>query len=582
MPYAKGWPSFGRRVVGRLSFSATLAGAALIAAFGLEASEIVVPLSPGSERLKVTGVPFLNEEVHEAVLVEDGLFLRPENPFVWSVVATGDNSFSVTAAASPSEFDHAVLTIWNWHNHPVGQWKVGTAAEQRFVFQTKNRGAWLLTLDGYREEKCTARLVRSFAVTPDLNSVRENWRDDEFFLGVCAFPGRYHWRINGSATLPEAISEKDARALEATLMARLGFQVVRTDESMEMGDRLTPRGPYRFNFDRMDASVNAYTSRGFSLALQLMNAPDWATTSPYRDLDSSLWRYPKKEEPQRAYTHSVVERYGQSARLVQIFNEPDQVDFWSGTPEEYLRHFRFSREEIQDALPKIPVVNGGLSLADPERTELFISELGKELPLVAYHSHGYLAELIEDHDTILRMHRDAGLPEPKIINTEMGVDAWRLDQERRKGEILPQKVLYCWASRHSGALLFGSRMTLGPKRVSQDFGFLDHWFCPRFVYGSMAALIETLDGASFEKVLSEEEGFYAYQFRRKEDTIVAAFSTKEEGTKSVHVSGGDWEWVDPMGNRSAIQPASDGVVVLTLDGYPRYLAGKGDVKITLP
>lgn len=545
-------------------------------------AEISVSLSPNDERLKVTGVPFLNENIHEAVSPESGLWLAAEKPFLWSAVASRNTSFPVTAHVSREAFDHAVLTIWNWHNHPIGQWQIAGGKEERFVFQLESRGVYLLTLDGYRGKECAARLVRSFAVTGDLKQLREVWKDDEFFLGVCTFPGRYHWTIAGSATLPAGITETDARELEASLMDRLGFQVVRTDESMEMGDRVTLDGPYRFQFDRMDAAVDAYTSRGFSLALQLMNAPDWATTSEYRDVDSFLWRYPKQEEPQRAYTRSLVERYGQSARLVQIFNEPDQVDFWSATPQEYLHHFRFSRKEVRNVLPETPVVNGGLSLADPERSEFLIRELGKELPFIAYHSHGYLAELKEDHETILRMHRDAGLPEPKVINTEMGVDGWRLDQERRKGEILPQKVLYCWASGHTGALLFGSRMTLGPNRVSQDFGFLDHWFCPRFVYGSMAALVETLGGATFEKVISEQDGVYIYQFSRGEDNIVAAFSTAEKQAVSFRKSGSDFSLVDPMGNQTPIQPDGNDNISLSLNGYPIYLFGRGELAYDSP
>jgi hypothetical protein len=180
------------------------------------------------------------------------------------------------------------------------------------------------------------------------------------------------------------------------------------------------------------------------------------------------------------------------------------------------------------------------------------------------------------------MHRDAGLPEPKVINTEMGVDGWRLDQERRKGEILPQKVLYCWASGHTGALLFGSRMTLGPNRVSQDFGFLDHWFCPRFVYGSMAALVETLGGATFEKVISEQDGVYIYQFSRGEDTSVAAFSTAEKQVVSFRKSGSDFSLVDPMGNQTPIQPGGNDTISLSLNGYPIYLFGRGELAYDSP
>ncbi|MDF1860525.1 MAG: hypothetical protein P1U87_09940 [Verrucomicrobiales bacterium] len=542
-----------------------------------EEVSIDVAVFPDFPRIPVTGVPFLNESIPEAVAPEQGLSIEPEKPFEWSRISSGTTPFPITVRIAKEPFDRGVLTLWNWHNHPIGQWKLESGGSHRFRFNVSGNGVYLLTLDGYRGDQCVRRLVRSFAVTPDLNRARETWKREEFFLGICGFPGRYHWSYQGTPTLPAGIEEQEARDLEASLMARLGFQVMRTDESMEMGDRTAPDQPYRFDFRRMDAVVEAYTSRGFSLALQLMNAADWAIAPAYAEVTQPSWRFPRREEPQRAYVRALVERYGKKARLVQVFNEPDQVDFWSGEPAEFVRHYEFSKEEVREVLPDIPVISGGYSLVDPERTEFFVKTLKGKIDFPAYHSHGLLKDLIEDHETIQRMHREAGYDSPRYLNTEMGFDGWRLDQERRKGEIVPQKALYCWASGHAGVLLFGSRMTLGPNRVSQDFGFLDHWFCPRFVYGSMTAMVSTLEGASFEKALQNHDGIYAYAFRRGGERIVAAFTTNEEAKVRFETNDRSVVLIDPMGNSRAA--LSEGGVTLTLDGYPRYLISSGDVAL---
>jgi hypothetical protein len=563
----------------RLSLAAVSASILTVLFLGgtsqAEESSIEFAVSPGLARLPVTGVPFLNEAIPEAVAREQGLSIEPEKPFEWSRISSGTTPFPIVVRIAKETFDRGVLTLWNWHNHPVGQWQLESGGSKRFRFDVSGNGVYLLTLDGYRGDQCVRRLVRSFAVTPDLNRARETWKKEEFFLGICGFPGRYHWSFQGIPTLPSGIEEEEARDLEASLMARLGFQVIRTDESMEMGDRIAPDQPYRFDFRRMDAVVEAYTSRGFSLALQLMNAADWAIAPEYAEVTPPRWRFPRREEPQRAYVRALVERYGKKARLVQIFNEPDQVDFWSGKPEEFVHHYEFSKEEIREVLPEIPVISGGYSLADPERTEFFIKALKGKVDFPAYHSHGLLKDLIEDHETIQKLHRGAGYDSPRYLNTEMGFDGWRLDQERRKGEIVPQKALYCWASGHAGVLLFGSRMTLGPNRVSQDFGFLDHWFCPRFVYGSIAAMVSTLEGASFEAVLQNHGGIYIYAFRRGGERIVAAFTTNEEAKVRFETTERSVVLIDPMGNPRVALSGSG--VTLTLDGYPRYLISSGDL-----
>lgn len=536
-------------------------------------AETVVPVGPSSAPLPVTGVPFLNEEVPEATERDHGLAIAPEVPFRWTTEPGPEAAFPVSVEADPASFDHAVLTLWNWHNRPIGQWKIDSGEARAFRFAVAGRGVYQLTLDGYRNGECTRRLVRSFAVVDDLSD--RPWRSDQFFLGICAFPGRYHWNFQGVPTLPLGISETEARELEADLMAGLGFRLVRVDESMEMGETGDPERPYQYDFTRMDAAVEAYVSRGFRLALQTMNSPGWATEDRYAEVDEPLWRYPKRDAPQRAYTRALVERYGKHAEFVQVFNEPDQVAFWSGTPEEYLRHYRSARDEVRGLFPDLPIANGGYSLFDPERTRYFAGRLRDEVEITAYHSHGTLARLREDHERLRRMLADADYPDDSAIaNTEMGFDGWRLDQERRKGQIVPQKALHCWSSGHVGVLLFGSRMTLGPNRVTQDFGFLDHWFCPRYVYGSVGAMILVLSGAVFEETLLDRNGTHVHRFRRGGEEIVVVFSETDDAPElRFSATGERVESVDEMGNRVTVTNPEE--IRLVPDGYPRYLVAHG-------
>jgi len=535
----------------------------------------VATVSPDSPILGNIGVPFLHESVPEHRLSGDGLVLVPVgDPYDWIKTGPTTEPFRLRVSVGGGRFDHGLLTVWNWRNHAVKQWKVGADREEILEIRIEGLGSYLLTFDGWRDGGVGARLIRNLAVTRDLNPARSTWRTDEFFAGICAFPGRYHWTPGGSPALPSGLTEEQARDREAGLIARLGLQVVRTDESLEMGRREDEAGheEYHFDFSRMDAAVAAYTERGFQLALQTMNAADWAVLPRYADQGKNRWRYPHRERPQRAYLSALVKRYAPHTRFVQISNEPDQTGYWSGTTGEFVDQFRFSIDEIRKAAPDLPVTNGGYSLVDEEKCAQVLESIRGLVDFPSYNAHGNLEDYRRSFATMRRLQAKAGDAAARWVNTEAGYSAWRLDQERRQAQVDVQKVLYSWANGHAGILLFCARMTRGPGRDGDpDFGLLDYQYCPRFAYASVAALAGTLTNTSFRATLVEEGGCHLYCFEGDDGLVLAGFSLEETpGTDSVEVEtdAASVVAVDEMGNERAVEASTR--LSLSLDAYPRY------------
>ncbi len=548
----------------------------------VKAEKAPVVLAPDSPILTNEEAPFLHEVISEHHLSGNGLELAPvSGPYEWTRIGPTEEPFQLTVGVDPSRFSHAILSAWNWNNHLVGQWRFEAGERETIPIRIEGLGSYLLTLDGWREGACQKRLIRNLAVTRDLNEVRRTWKTEEFFLGICAFPGRYHWKPGGEPTLPEGLTEQQARDLEADLIARLGLQVVRTDESLEMGKRKNAGGQeeYYFDFDRMDAAVGSYTSRGFQLALQTMNAADWAVLPSYADQGKNRWRYPHQEKPQRAYLSALVERYRDQARFVQISNEPDQTGYWSGTNEEFVTQFAFSQDEIRRVAPGLPITNGGYSLVDEAKCAYLIDRLHGLVDLPAYNAHGNLEDYKRSFATMKRLQAAAGDTATGWINTETGYSAWRLEQERRQAQIDAQKVLFSWANGHAGVLLFCSRMTRGPGRDGPpDFGLLDYQYCPRFVYGSIGALTSTLTKASFRETIVESKDIHLYVFERGNDLIVAGFTLGEEAATAVIESDAkEVIAVDEMGNEGI--PSVGGGFNPTLDAYPRYWVLRGATRV---
>jgi hypothetical protein len=206
-----------------------------------------------------------------------------------------------------------------------------------------------------------------------------------------------------------------------------------------------------------------------------------------------------------------------------------------------------------------------------------------DIDWVAYHSHGWIPEIKDELHAIRAIHAAAGFQDPVIVNTEMGHAAWRLDQEREMAATAVQKVLYCWAQGHRGALLYASREIGGPRQIGADYGYLDYTFCPRWMYGAVGALVHAYAGATFEHTLVESPGLHAYLFRRGDDCLLALFAP-DNVPKAVSVDA-DAEGailIGPMGNEEAVsldQPVTAGLYPITirLEG-----ADPGAVSVSLP
>ncbi len=544
-----------------------------------------IDLAADSPHLSSDEVPFLHEVMTEHRLSDDSLSLVPVGgPYEWTKIGPTDEPFRLNVRVGEGNYDHATLSIWNWDNHLVQQWRIPAGAEDLVEIAITGLGTYLITLDGWREGAYRERLIRNLAVTTDNREARDAWKTDEFFVGICAFPGRYHWKPGGQPTLPAGLTEQQARDREAGLIARLGLQVVRTDESLEMGRRKNAAGEseYYFDFSRMDAAVGSYTSWGFQLALQTMNAADWAVLPQYDHHGKNRWRYPHLEHPQRAYLAALVGRYRDRSRFVQISNEPDQIGYWSGTNEEFVTQFIFSRNEIRRVAPELPITNGGYSLVDEAKCAFFVNELHDLVDFPAYNAHGNLEDYKRSFATMRRLQSEAGDTATRWVNTETGYSAWRLEQERRQAQIDAQKVLYSWANGHAGVLLFCSRMTRPPGRDgTPDFGLLDYQYCPRFVYGSIAALTGTLSGASFRETLVESDDVHLYVFARGGDLIVAGFSIGETAsTATISTDATEIIAIDEMGNARPLDPVT--TLDLPLDHYPRYWLLRGATEVGLP
>lgn len=526
-------------------------------------------LRPGLAAIQSPRLPRLYEAVPDADRMEPNLTLDPPAPFQW-VFDEGEPFRINVAGSAKAAGDQAVLTAWDWEVRPVAQLRFAIPFAEAVNIQVEGRGTYLLSLDLFAGGSCVARLVRSFSVCPSNLERRKDWAKEEFFVGTCAFPGRQHWRNEFGMATPPGLSQQESRELDAELSARLGLQVVRPDLPVEWVGEEAP-----LDFSKADTALEAWTSRGFKLDLQLWMPGDWAILPEYANVPDPKWRYPKREGPCRKYVSECVKRYGSQAAFIELNNEPDIRDFWRGRPEQYVEWARWAIEEIRQVAPQIMVVNGGYSFNQPELTGFFARELRGWIDGAAYHAHGMLKNLEDRFDTMRALQAALDWKNPIFLNTEMGYAAWRLDIERTQAATAAQKVFYCWAHRHRGALLYCSRDVGGPRLRPDDpdWGYLDYFFCPRFIYGALAALINRYAGAHFESILQETDHLHAYLFSAEGKRLVAAF-VPYDGRRSLTLESDAFavQIVDPMGNAT---PTPPGRVSIDVTFYPQTIVLEG-------
>jgi len=124
-----------------------------------------------------------------------------------------------------------------------------------------------------------------------------------------------------------------------------------------------------YSWTIVDRIFDAYRDAGVKPLVEIGFMPEALSThpEPYRHTFPkgpifAGWAYPPKDYAQWAelvfqFTRHLRERYGDAevkSWLWEVWNEPD-IDYWKGTPEEFLKLYDFSVDAVLRALPEAKV-----------------------------------------------------------------------------------------------------------------------------------------------------------------------------------------------------------------------------------
>lgn len=568
--------------VGLIAMSLIYASA-LVAYSGNGVVKHSIVLKPVMAALDNPGVPLLTQETVDADVAKDsGLSMEPERPCRW-VYNSGEPFSVIVKSTAKGKTDNTILTVWDWENRPVAQTRFDGSFVSRIAFVVKGRGTYVVTLDGMSGDKCLHRLIRSFAVCPSNVEKRKLWKESGFWVGQCSFPGWMGARLDdGRFSAPEGLTVDESRDLDAELVARMGVQVARINLAVERRDA----NGYKLDFDLTDKGVKAFTSKGLELDLQLF-MPYGAGAGPIKDQYADVpvaqaTLYPIREIPYRHYVNEIAKRYGKYAIFFQVGNEPGNAQQYMGTANDFIETVTQSVDEIRKTCPQSPITNGGYCVMNDTMKEIAKGIKGKT-DFVSYHWHGDFTGLKSWFAGMQQIHNEAGYASPKFANTEMGYYMTKVGGERINAVYEIQKLIYCWAHEHIGVLLYSSREIFWPRQYlpknGADYGFVDYFFCPRFVYGATSAFLDRYAGYKFERVIKESDNVHAYEFRRGKNRMVAFFAINGSVPVRFQTDARSVSLIDPMGNQTRIKGSNE--VTVDAGEYPKTLVFNGAEKIEL-
>ncbi|HLV22175.1 MAG TPA: beta-galactosidase [Polyangiaceae bacterium] len=184
------------------------------------------------------------------------------------------------------------------------------------------------------------------------------------------------------STTPATLSQ------DLRLVRKLGARVLRV--SFGWDDLEPERG--RYDWSSSDQMVALAEQYGVELIPYVCYTPAWAATDPGPD----FWRSPPRDENAFAeFMSALASRYRGRIASWELWNEPDNQEYWTGSAEQYARLAIAGADAVRRADPEARVVSGGIAgELDFLREAFAVPGFAQAVDVVNLHSY---AETWWDH-----------------------------------------------------------------------------------------------------------------------------------------------------------------------------------------
>ncbi|MBA2431885.1 MAG: cellulase family glycosylhydrolase [Chthoniobacterales bacterium] len=186
--------------------------------------------------------------------------------------------------------------------------------------------------------------------------------------------------------------------------------------------------PGEYNWRYWDEIVTTAERDGVTLLPYICYTPQWLGTDP-----QEFWREPPRDLARFAhFVEQIVTRYRGRIRAWELWNEPDNRDYWRGSAQQFAIMFRGGAQAVRRADPDALVVLGGLAHdADSKFTRALFQQhaLGRWIDVINFHSYfetwdnrraEHLLQRIAGYGKLARSARGKSSPAPELWLAEFG------------------------------------------------------------------------------------------------------------------------------------------------------------------
>ena len=227
--------------------------------------------------------------------------------------------------------------------------------------------------------------------------------------------------VNSSLSTYDGIASAEA---DARLMERAYVRHAR--EEFEW-NRIEPRNGY-YEWFKFDRAVAVAEARNVDVVGKLVYTADWASSAPAGTAAADKRYYPPKDiNDWNDYVRQTVNRYKDTVKVWEVWNEPNIDKYWKPAPSAagYAALLKSANSIIKAASPDATVLVGGLANGLPESymNSLISNGAGNSFDGVAIHMYVKGApepSIIDTWMTGAKSYMDRKLPGRSLWITEVG------------------------------------------------------------------------------------------------------------------------------------------------------------------
>ena len=223
---------------------------------------------------------------------------------------------------------------------------------------------------------------------------------------------------------------------ELDLMQRIGVKWIR---SIWRWDKLEwERG--ELDFALLDFVVTEAWRRDIRIVPALTTPPRWASTAPEDDPDYNI--YPPKTDDWKTFVFRTVEHFKEHVKYWEIWNEPNVLDRWNGTVEDYFQLQKTAFLAARRADPKCKLLMGSFSGAPAHYLDGLLRLGAKDyFDILSYHPYPRKYGLKKVDYLTRRMRAvlaEYGCEDRPIWFTEIGCKAVNAGGEAGRAQFLAE------------------------------------------------------------------------------------------------------------------------------------------------